>query len=44
MPDEPVTEARRIPKAILFSVNGTLIAVAVAILFNVWVGSYGAHQ
>ena len=39
--DDPTPNARRIPKWILFAVNGTLMLVAFAALLSIWLGPYG---
>ena len=41
--NDPMPNARRIPKAILYVVNGTLVLVALAALVSIWLGPYGAH-
>lgn len=38
---DPAPNARRIPKWILFVVNGTLGLVALAALLSIWLGPYG---
>lgn len=37
---DPTPNAQRIPKWILFAVNGTLVAVALAALVSIWLGPY----
>jgi putative membrane protein len=39
--NQPMPNARRIPKWILFAVNGTLMLVALAALVSIWLGPYG---
>ncbi|HEY2033905.1 MAG TPA: DUF202 domain-containing protein [Rhizomicrobium sp.] len=38
--NDPMPNARRIPKWILFVVNGTLVLVALAALVSIWLGPY----
>jgi putative membrane protein len=38
---DPMPNAQRIPKWVLFLVNGTLMLVAIAALVSIWVGPYG---
>lgn len=41
--NDPMPNARRIPKWILFVVNGTLVVVALAALLSIWIRSYFAQ-
>lgn len=38
--NDPMPNARRIPRWILFVVNGTLILVALAAILSIWLGPY----
>jgi len=38
--NDPMPNARRIPKWILYAVNGTLILVAIAAMVSIWLGPY----
>jgi putative membrane protein len=41
--NDPMPNARRIPRWILFVVNGTLALVAVAALLSIWLGPYSTR-